>query len=199
MPTTSRLPDEYEEKDKLNAQQFCTTLSPAVYYHNDEDYDDRLEYDDDIDGLQGSEDDYESEEEMIHPLDRRTSLVGLTAFGPNRSTQSQQLISLPPFSSLREPSENIVDRMQAEIASLRRQSAEAVSLSLRLSEQLVNAQAEASRTRSTLRTVESMLEGESKRRREAERTTENEERRRRKAEEVLNALLSRSSIYNHPS
>lgn len=181
--------DDDEEKD------ISTTLSPAMYYDNEEDYDYRLEYEDD-DGPQVSEEDYESEEEMIHPLDRRPSLVGLSAFTPNRPTQT---FSLPPFSSLQEGPDNIVDRMQAEIASLRRQSAEAVSLSLRLSEQLVNAQAEASRTRSTLRNVESMLEGESKRRREAERNAENEERRRRKAEDVLNAFLSRPSIYNHPS
>lgn len=188
----ARLHDDDDDEDK----DISTTLSPAIYYDNEEDYDYRLEYEDDIDGPQGSEEDYESEEEMIHPLDRRPSLVGLSAFAPNRSTQT---FSLPPFSTLQEGRDNIVDRMQAEIASLRRQSAEAVSLSLRLSEQLVNAQAEASRTRSTLRNVESMLEGESKRRREAERNAENEERRRRKAEDVLNSYLSRPSIHNHPS
>ncbi|KAF9469791.1 hypothetical protein BDZ94DRAFT_1316917 [Collybia nuda] len=187
---TSLHEDDNEEKD------ISTTLNPATYFNNEEDCDLGLGYEDDIDGPQGSEEDYESEEEMIHPLDRRPSLVGLSMFAPNKSTQA---FSLPPFSSLQEGPDNIVDRMQAEIASLRRQSAEAVSLSLRLSEQLVNAQAEASRTRSTLRNIESILEGESKRRREAERNAENEERKRRKAEDVLNDFLSQSSNHNHPS
>lgn len=133
---------------------------------------------------------YESEEEMIHPLDRRNSLVGLSSFASSSAAQS---FSLPPFSSLQENSHSTIDRMHSEIASLRYQSAEAVSLSLKLSEQLVNAQAEASRMRAALRTVESMLENEGKKRREAERTADNEERRRRKAEEVLKVVLSRSS------
>lgn len=147
-----------------------------------------LDYGDDPDMAYGSEDEYESEEEMIHPMDRRASLVGLSSFGPSPS----QAFTLPPFSALREGSDNMIDHMQAEIASLRRQSAEAVSLSLRLSEQLVHAQAESSRTRATLRTIEGILEGESKRRREAERAIDHEEKRRRKAEEALSELLSRS-------
>jgi septal ring factor EnvC (AmiA/AmiB activator) len=152
--------------------------------------DDRLEYEDEPHIIRGSEEDYESEEEMIHPLDRRNSLVGLSSFA---SSNSMQPFSLPPFSSLRDNSDNIIDRMHGEIASLRHQSAEAVSLSLQLTEQLAHAQAEASRMRAALRSVESMLENEGRKRREAERAADNEERRRRKAEEVLRVVLSRSS------
>lgn len=153
---------------------------------------DKLGYEDDLDAAYGSEEDYESEEEVIHPMDRRSSLVGLSAYAPSRSSQP---FSLPPISSFQNDAstDSIIESMQAEIASLRRQSAEAVSLSLRLSEQLVHAQAESSRTRATLRTIEGILEDESKRRREAERAVDNEEKRRRKAEEALNELLSRSS------
>ncbi|KAF8078977.1 hypothetical protein FPV67DRAFT_1571989 [Lyophyllum atratum] len=154
-------------------------------------------YEDDPDVAYGTEEDYESEEEVIHPMDRRTSLVGLSAYAPSHSSRP---FSLPPISSFRNEAstDNLLDSMQAEIASLRRQSAEAVSLSLRLSEQLVHAQTESSRTRATLRTIEGILEGESKRRREAERAVDNEEKRRRKAEEALNEFLSRSSSNTDP-
>jgi len=161
---------------------------------------DKLEYEEDPDAAYGSEEDYESEEEVIHPMDRRSSLVGLSAYAPARSSQP---FSLPPISSFRNDAstDNMIESMQAEIASLRRQSAEAVSLSLRLSEQLVHAQAESSRTRATLRTIEGILEDESKRRREAEREVDNEEKRRRKAEDALNELLSQtlSTAANQPS
>jgi septal ring factor EnvC (AmiA/AmiB activator) len=150
---------------------------------------DELEYEDEPSVAHGLEE-YESEEEMIHPLDRRNSLVGLSSFA---SSSSAKPFSLPPFSSLQENSHSTIDRMHSEIASLRHQSAEAVSLSLKLSEQLANAQADASRMRAALRTVESMLENEGRKRREAERTADHEERRRRKAEEVLKVVLSRSS------
>lgn len=148
--------------------------------------DDKLEYENEH-LTHVSEEEYESEEEMIHPLDRRNSLAGLSSFA------SSQPFSLPPFSSLREKSDSMVDRMHGEIASLRHQSAEAVSLSLQLTEQLSHAQAEASRMRAALRTVESMLESEGRKRREAERAADNEEKRRRKAEEVLRGVLSQSS------
>ncbi|KAG6919021.1 hypothetical protein DXG01_009731 [Tephrocybe rancida] len=138
-----------------------------------------------------SEEECESEEELIHPMDRRTSLAsaGLSAYQPSRS--SAQSFSLPPFSTLRN-ADSIIDSLHAEIATLRRQSADAVSLSLRLSEQLVQAQTETSRTRATLETVEELLEQESKRRRDIEKAIDNEEQRRRKAEEALNLILARS-------
>ncbi|KAG5647714.1 hypothetical protein DXG03_008437 [Asterophora parasitica] len=139
------------------------------------------EYEEDFD----SENDCESEEEVMHPMDRRGSLVGLSAYPASSSSQQY---SLPPFSSLRNGSSTDIDALQAELTNLRRQSSEAVSLSLRLSEQLVHAQAESSRTRAALRTMEGILEDESKRRREAERALDCEVKRRRKAEDVLNNL-----------
>lgn len=185
--------DPLEEDGESRNEQGVAggSLSRAIFTPHDNDLeDDRLEYEGEPDVIHGSEEEYESEEEMIHPLDRRNSLVGLSPFA---SCKSAQPFSLPPFSSLQENSDSIVDRMHSEIASLRHQSAEAVSLSLQLSEQLVHAQAEASRMRTALRTVESMLEIEGKKRQEAERAADNEERRRRKAEEVLKVVLSRSN------
>jgi hypothetical protein len=176
-------PDPVEEEDELNGWEVADR--PSHDFEND-----KPEHDTEPDIIRCSEEEYESEEEMVHPFDRRNSLVGLSPFA---SCNSMQPLSLPPFSSLRESSDSIINRMQSEIATLRHQSAEAVSLSLQLTEQLAHAQAEASRLRATLRTVESVLENEGKKRREAERMADNEERRRRKAEEVLRVVLSRSS------
>ncbi|KAF8226283.1 hypothetical protein L208DRAFT_1407259 [Tricholoma matsutake] len=190
-------PDELEEedgsRDELDGREGAE-VSPCRVHDTsraDDDFDDdKLEYEEVHDIIRASEEEYESEEEMIHPLDRRNSLVGLSSFTSSNSTQP---FSLPPFSSLRDGSDDIINRMQSEIASLRCQSAEAVSLSLRLSEQLAHAQAEASRMRAALRTAESMMENEGRKRREAERAADNEEKRRCKAEEVLRVVLSRSS------
>lgn len=107
---------------------------------------------------------------------------------PPASTTRPQSLTLPPFSSLKEGSGDMVESLQAEVESLRRQSADAVSLSLRLSDQVAEAQAEASRMRATLRTVEGLLENETKKRREAERTADDEEKRRKKAEAALQDL-----------
>ncbi|KAF5385324.1 hypothetical protein D9615_001197 [Tricholomella constricta] len=187
-------PDEDEDKNdsRIGPVASTSTHGQKEPVQRDRDHGgDKQEYEEDQDAGYGSEDDYESEEEVIHPMDRRNSLIGLSGYAPSRSTQPY---SLPPFSTLRNgaSTDSIIDSMQAEIAGLRRQSAEAVSLSLRLSEQLVHAQAESSRTRAALRTIERMLEDESKRRREAEKAIDNEEKRRRKAEEALNELLAQS-------
>lgn len=143
-----------------------------------------------------SEDDCESEEELIHPYDRRDSLVGLTSFVPSRPPHSY---SLPPFSSINQPSESLAEHMQdmkTENATLRRQSAEAVVVSLRLSEQLSQAQAEVTRSRSTVRDLEDLLEEEILRRRNAERTVAEEGKRRRIAEEALAIVVSHSPDRN---
>jgi hypothetical protein len=143
------------------------------------------EDEDDIEGEaeipQGSDDECESEEELVQPCNQGDSLAMLTRYAASRS----QPVTLPPFSVLNESSSNMVDRMQFEITTLRRQSAEAVSVSLRLSEQLAQAQAEASRTRAALRTAEAMLDEESRKRRDAERLADEEADKRRLAEKLL--------------
>ncbi|KAG5652449.1 hypothetical protein H0H81_004993 [Sphagnurus paluster] len=173
--------DEYEERNIAS-----TSAQVEGDYIGE-----RQEYGEDEDVAYVSEEECESEEEVIHPMDRRGSLVGLGAYAPSRSPQP---FSLPPFSSLRNglSMDSIIDSLQVEIASLRRQSADAISLSLRLSEQLVQVQAESSRTMATLRTMEERLEDESKRRIEAERAANDEEKKRMRAEDALNELLERS-------
>jgi hypothetical protein len=107
-----------------------------------------------------SEEELESEEDTISPFDPHTSA---TAGG----------------------SDHVIDRLQIEMAGLRRQSAEATSTSLRVSDQLAEAQAEASRAKAALRMAESMLQDEARKRRDAERAADEEAKMRRAAEETL--------------
>lgn len=83
-------------------------------------------------------------------------------------------------------------QMREEIATLRRTSAEAVSTSIRLSEQLANANLEVSRSREAVRDLEDMLQTEITKRTEAERLRDIEAERRRAAEQALNGIVSRS-------
>lgn len=78
--------------------------------------------------------------------------------------------------------------MREEIATLRRKSTEAVSTSIRLSEQLANANLEVSRSREAVRDLEDMLQSEVTRRNEAERLKDIEIERRRVAEQALSGL-----------
>lgn len=105
--------------------------------------------------------------------------------------------ALPPFATLDRSSESLVELMHREIRSLRRQSAEAVSVSLRLSEQLAQAHADAARTRSLLRETEALLEHEKRRRREAERVVDDETMRRRNAEDAFRN--AHTQYPRHPS
>ena len=88
---------------------------------------------------------------------------------------------------------HIIDHLKIEMAGLRRQSAEAHSVSLRMSDQLAEAQAAASRAKAALKTAERMLEDEARKRRDAEREADEEARRRRAAEEELESLRNQHS------
>ncbi|KAJ3573552.1 hypothetical protein NP233_g2357 [Leucocoprinus birnbaumii] len=141
-----------------------------------------------------SDDSYESEEDSTMTRhDRRHQGGPSTSYLPS----SIQSYGLSPFSTMDKNSEGLIERMQMEIGSLRRQSAEAVSVSLRLSEQLAQAQADASRTRSLLRETEALLEHERRRRRETERAMDEEIARRRNAEDALRNSLQ--PYPRHPS
>ncbi|KAF8215917.1 hypothetical protein K438DRAFT_1704843 [Mycena galopus ATCC 62051] len=85
-------------------------------------------------------------------------------------------------------SEDIVERLQMEMANLRRQSADAISMSMQLSDQLARAQAEVSDTQSALEALESKLREETNKRMQAERTAEDALRLRRAAEDALNSM-----------
>ncbi|THU80748.1 hypothetical protein K435DRAFT_695032, partial [Dendrothele bispora CBS 962.96] len=86
-----------------------------------------------------------------------------------------------------------IDKLQAEIEELRRQSSDALQLSMRLSDQVAQAHAEANRAKAQLRTAESLLEEETCKRVEAEKMAGDEARLRLKAEEALKDLERRWS------
>ncbi|KAK0455878.1 hypothetical protein EV421DRAFT_1895150 [Armillaria borealis] len=154
--------------------------------HDDDDYEE--------DGQVSDEDEFESEDDIMHSYERRPSLAGSTHYQLPSTSSSRN-----PFPDQNDEAKNIIERLQIEVAGLRRQSAEAVSLSIRLTDQLAQAQAEASRSKSTLRTVEAMLEEESRKRREAERDADEEAELRRQAEQQLDSLRMRWSSASRPS
>ncbi|KAG6811451.1 hypothetical protein H0H92_007322 [Tricholoma furcatifolium] len=186
--------DDDEYKDELNGEPVASSskqngdevmLTPRSHGSGD-----KQDLEDEQDTIFVSEEECESEDERpMHPMERRNSLEasGLSEFPVPRVIQA---FSLPPFSTLQNP-DSIIDSLHTELATLRRQSADAISLSLRLTEQLAQAQTETSRTHSILHTIEKLLEEESQRRRELEEALDREARRRRKAEEALNAILAR--------
>lgn len=133
-----------------------------------------------------SDDEYESEEDM--PRSRQTRAGGSTAFVPTRPSP---IFSMPSFSGSDKTKDEIIEHMRQEIANLRRTSAEAVSTSLRLSEQLSNAHIEVARSHETVHYLEDMLQDETVKRRDAERQREAEAERRRAAEQALSSLAIR--------
>lgn len=135
-----------------------------------------------------SEDEYESEEDMIVPP-HQSSFAGLGAFGLNEAP-SRLLSPSTSRAVITHSDENLVDRLQIEMAGLRRQSADAMSISVKISDQLAEAQAEAARAKTALRTVEAMLEEEVVKRREAEYLADREAKLRRAAEDTIARMQS---------
>ena len=138
---------------------------------------------------QMSEDDYESEEDMVVPPHHQSSLAGLGAFGLNEAP-SDFLSPSTSRTTIPHSDDNLVDRLQIEMATLRRQSADAISVSLKISDQLAEAQAEAARAKTALRTVEGMLEEEVRKRREAEHLADQEAKLRRAVEDTIMRMQS---------
>ncbi|KAJ6520096.1 hypothetical protein C8R45DRAFT_1058303 [Mycena sanguinolenta] len=138
------------------------------------------------------EDECESEEKLLHPFERRQSLSGgLTPYDSSAVHPSPRPTTSPhpvPSPHRTTHSEDIVERLQMEMANLRRQSAEAISMSMQLSDQLARAQAEVSETQSALESLESKLREETNKRMQAERTAEDALRLRRAAEEALKSM-----------
>lgn len=140
-----------------------------------------------------SDDEHESEEEMLPQThSRQPSGQSQTSFTPAS-------FQLPPFSLLEQSTEDTLKQMREEIATLRRTSAEAVSTSIRLSEQLANANLEVSRSREAVRDLEDMLQSEATKRSEAERLKDIEVERRRAAEQALSGMTTRSPTRPRPS
>lgn len=148
----------------------------------------------DIDGGSGDinhpsgDEDYESEEETtLHPFERRTSLIPIQLSAYPQPPSSSAALPRSPFSGDDDPS-NIIERLDIEVTSLRRQAADAVQVSMRLTDQLAQAQAEASRAKSASKRLEVMLEEEARKRREAEQAADEEARLRWQAEDELKRL-----------
>lgn len=80
---------------------------------------------------------------------------------------------------------SVVERLQREVQSLRQQSADAVSVSVKMSDQLAEAHAEASRVRAALRSMENKYEESERRRKEAEHIADQQQRLRQIAEASL--------------
>jgi hypothetical protein len=135
-----------------------------------------------------SGDEYESEEDMVVPP-HQSSFAGLGAFGLNESP-SRLLSPSTSRALIAHSDRNLVDRLQIEMAGLRRQSADAISVSVKISDRLAEAQAEAARAKAALRTVEAMLEEEVIKRREAEYLADQEAKLRRAAEDTIARMQS---------
>ena len=147
-------------------------------------------HEEDNNGPTVSDDEHESEEEMFSQTHSR-QLSGQSVTEP----RSSGCLPLPPFSTMEQTG---VKQMREEIATLRRTTAEAVSTSIRLSEQLANANLEVSRSREAVRDLEDMLQSEIAKRSEAERLKDIEAERRRAAEQALNGIVSRSPTRPRP-
>lgn len=138
-----------------------------------------------LDGPPESDDGYDSREEeptsAISPFDRRDPMGGPLG-PPSFSHHTRSSMSLP-LPSIHNPDLEVtqatIERLREEVGTLRRQSAEAVSVSLRLSEQLAQAQREIERSRNEIRDLEEALEDEQQRRADAENLVNLERARNR--------------------
>lgn len=189
LPTTLR---------PVDAQSFnSATIRGGNDYEDDED--EEMPWDEEP---QPSEDDFESEEELAIHYDHRMNLPSTSTSSPYAHVSQAQPPQLPParsmlygaFSGYSTPEhpDATVHRLKMEVEGLKRQSSEALSASMRMSDQLVDAQAEATKAKAALRAAESRLEDEKRRRIEAEMAVDEETRRRMEAEETIRALQMQS-------
>ncbi|KAJ7492356.1 hypothetical protein FB451DRAFT_529692 [Mycena latifolia] len=107
------------------------------------------------------------------------------------SPKSPHISSDPP------KTDDIIERLQMEMATLRRQSAEAVTLSMRLTDQLTRAQSDTSKAQSALEALEIKLRDETNKRRQAEREADEAVRLRHVAEEALKAMRYHPELPRH--
>ena len=142
--------------------------------------------------FEGSED-YESEEDMVPPNHRPS--VGLNAFSIDASPASTRLSRVTAFTDYGRPErpESRVDRMENEMAALRRQCSDTTTLSLRLSDQLNDAQAEMGRVKGALDNSQQLLADEARKRMEAELLAEEQKKARLAVEEELARLRAQLS------
>ena len=189
LPTTLR---------PVDARSFSSASLRGGNEYDDEE-DEEMPWDDEA---QVSEDDYESEEELAIHYDHRMNLPSTSTSSSYTHVSRAQPPQLPParsmlygaFSGYSTPEhpDATVHRLKMELEGLKRQSSEALSASRRMSDQLVEAQTEASKVKAALRAAESRLEDEKRRRIEAEMAVDEETRRRMDAEETIRALQMQS-------
>ncbi|KAL4246313.1 hypothetical protein ABKN59_008961 [Abortiporus biennis] len=143
---------------------------------------------------QPSEDEFESEEEAPYHYEPRSSAPSTSSSAsyvpPSQPPQQPRGLygAFSSYNTTGGDQDRLVERLRAEVEGLRRQSSEALSASLRMSDQLAEAQAEASKARAALRAAENRLEDETRRRVEAEMSADEETRRRRAAEDSLRSV-----------
>lgn len=161
----------------------CQVSSVRTHGEDDEEDEEMMSPDD----FEGSED-YESEEDMVPPNNRPS--MGLSAFGIDAPPASTRLSRVTAFTDYGRPErpESRVDRMENEMAALRRQCSDTTTLSLRLSDQLNDAQAEMGRVKGALDNSQQLLADEARKRLEAEKLVEEQEKARRAVEEELARL-----------
>ncbi|KAI0937017.1 hypothetical protein AcW1_001096 [Taiwanofungus camphoratus] len=179
MPERSH-PPTLRPVDSRSFSQMSSLRSRGAY-DDEEDEDGEWEEEAEAEGTHISDDDYESEDDLHYRYPRVPSSSSSTvACPPNRS------VLYGAFSSygIIETKDAVIERLKMEMAGLRRQSTDAVA---RLSNDLVEARADAQGIRVALRILESRLEEETRRRREAEHIAEEEARLRLAAEEALRA------------
>ncbi|KAJ7459182.1 hypothetical protein B0H11DRAFT_2060699 [Mycena galericulata] len=170
------------------------SIEPSVQVDDEEDldmltYEDRDELVDELDPSE-QEEECESEEKLqiLHPFERRQSLPSLTPY------DSSSGFHISPSEPLIIDTDDIVERLQMEMADLRRQSAESHAASVRLTDQLARARSDTSTAQAALAAVEMKLRDETTKRRQAERAAEDAIKLRRAAEEALQSIRFRSDL-----
>jgi len=177
----------------VDAQSFHTSAvrSSGSY---DDDEDEEMHWGEDE--PRGSDDEFESEDDVGFHHDPRIYMPSTSS--SNSTSKFHQPLSHPQpprslygaFSGYPSPEQpdRLVDRLKSEVEGLKRQSSEALTASLKMSDQLAEAQADANKARAALRAAESRLEDEKRRRIEAEMAVDEETRRRRAAEDGLRSM-----------
>ncbi|KAJ7070779.1 hypothetical protein C8F01DRAFT_1206476 [Mycena amicta] len=193
------------QKPTPQATPVAEHRSESAMSEDDEEVD-MLHYEEDELDSQISE--CESEEKLLlHPFERRQSLSGrLTPYdssaGCHISPRPPPIHAPNPPPHQQPPSpaapsqgttDDFIERLQMEMANLRRQSADAISMSMRLSDQLAHAEGEVARVHSALEQTQIQLRDEVTRRRQAERDVEQAIKLRGVAEEALKEALRYSS------
>ncbi|KAJ7631250.1 hypothetical protein FB45DRAFT_917966 [Roridomyces roridus] len=136
---------------------------------------------------------YEEREDVD---DRRSGRRSLPSLTPYDSSGGYHVSPEPHPQSM--DTDDIVERLQMEMAGLRRQSAEAHSTSLHLTDQLARSRAETSNAQAALAALEIKLRDETNKRRQAERAAEEAIQLRLAAEEALNSYRYHSDPARNP-